>query len=116
MSGCLFCGIVAGDVPADVVFESADSVAFKDINPMAEVHVLVVPRRHIENAATVTEDDGGVLADMLTSAREVAAAAGIGVPDRGYRLVFNVGPDAQNSVPHLHLHVIGGRPLSWPPG
>ncbi len=116
MSDCLFCGIVAGDVPAEVVLETPDTVAFRDINPVAEVHVLVVPRRHIEDAGAVRAEDGDVLAALLTTAKAVADSAGIGAPDRGYRLVFNVGPEAQNSVPHLHLHVIGGRPLTWPLG
>jgi histidine triad (HIT) family protein len=116
MSDCLFCGIVAGDVPAEVVHETPDTVAFRDINPVADTHVLIVPRRHIENAATVTDADGDVLAALVTSAKAVADAAGISGADRGYRLVFNVGRDATNSVPHLHLHVIGGRPMTWPPG
>jgi histidine triad (HIT) family protein len=116
MSDCLFCGIVAGDVPAEVVHETADTVAFRDINPVADTHVLVVPRRHIENAGTITDADGDVLAALVISARAVADNAGISAADRGYRLVFNVGPDALNSVPHLHLHVIGGRPMKWPPG
>ena len=87
------------------------TVAFKDINPAAPLHVLVVPRRHIDDASTVTAEDGPVLADMLLAARAVADAAGLAVPERGYRLIFNVGPDAMNSVPHLHLHVLGGEPL-----
>lgn len=116
MSDCLFCGIVAGDVPADVVHETPTTVAFKDINPVAETHVLVVPRRHIENAGTVTDTDGDVLVALVTSAQAIADAAGLSGPDRGYRLVFNVGPEALNSVPHLHLHVIGGRKMTWPPG
>ncbi|MCL4433835.1 MAG: HIT domain-containing protein [Actinobacteria bacterium] len=88
--------------------------AFRDINPQAPVHVLIVPRDHIENAATVEPGDSRVVASMLAMARQVAIAEGI--LDSGYRLVFNVGSDAGNIVPHLHLHVIGGRPMSWPPG
>ncbi len=113
---CLFCGIVAGDVPADVVMTTDSSVAFRDVNPVAEVHVLVVPRRHIVNAAAVEAADAPDVVDLLAVARDVARAEGIGGPERGYRLVFNVGADALNSVPHLHLHVIGGRQLTWPPG
>ncbi len=113
---CLFCRIVAGTVPAEVVRQDARTVAFRDINPQAPTHVLVVPRRHIENAATVTAADAEVLAAMVEAAREVAAAEGFAGPERGYRLVFNVGPDALNSVPHLHLHVLGGRTFGWPPG
>ncbi|HEY7948320.1 MAG TPA: histidine triad nucleotide-binding protein [Acidimicrobiales bacterium] len=111
---CIFCRIVAGDIPADVVDRSVHSVAFRDLSPQAPVHVLVIPRRHIENAATVEESDAEVLADMITAAGRVARNEG--VADSGYRLVFNVGEDATNSVPHLHLHVIGGRAMTWPPG
>ena len=108
---CLFCRIVAGEVPSETVYETPTTVAFKDISPHAPLHVLVVPRRHIDNASTVTAEDGPVLADMLLTARAVADAAGLAVPERGYRLIFNVGADALNSVPHLHLHVLGGEPL-----
>lgn len=116
MTACPFCGIVAGELPADVVYRTETTVAFRDINPQAPVHVLVVPRRHIEHAAAVEPEHAAEVADLLTTARAVAEAEGIGGPDRGYRLVFNVGPDALNSVPHLHVHVIGGRLLTWPPG
>ncbi|MGD0747075.1 MAG: HIT domain-containing protein [Acidimicrobiales bacterium] len=111
MTDCLFCRIVAGDIPSETVHETETTVAFKDINPAAPLHVLVVPRRHIDDAAAVAPEDGPVLADMLVAARAVAEAAGVAGPDRGYRLIFNVGPDAMNSVPHLHLHVLGGEPL-----
>jgi histidine triad (HIT) family protein len=110
-ANCLFCKIVAGELPSETVHETPTTVAFKDISPAAPLHVLVVPRRHIEDASTVTSEDGPVLADMLLAARAVADAAGLVVPERGYRLIFNIGPDAMNSVPHLHLHVMGGEPL-----
>ena len=113
---CLFCGIVAGDVPADIVRTDERTVAFRDLNPQAPVHVLVVPRRHIVNAATLAADDGDDLAAMMMAAKAVADLEGFGGDDRGYRLVLNVGPDALNSVPHLHLHVLGGRTFNWPPG
>jgi histidine triad (HIT) family protein len=116
VSDCIFCAIVAGELPADVVHATERTVAFRDINPAAPVHVLVVPRRHIENAAAVDADDAEDLVALLTAAREVAEAEGIAGPNRGYRLVFNIGPDATNTVPHLHLHVIGGRAMTWPPG
>ncbi|MGH8996351.1 MAG: histidine triad nucleotide-binding protein [Acidimicrobiales bacterium] len=116
MDDCLFCGIVAGTVPAEIVHETERTVAFRDIAPAAPVHVLVVPRAHITDASTVGPEHAEDLAAMVTAAREVAVAEGIGAEERGYRLVFNVGPDSLNSVPHLHLHVIGGRPMSWPPG
>ena len=111
---CPFCRIVAGEVPADIVLTTDMSVAFRDINPQAPVHVLVVPRKHIVDAAALGRDDGELLADMVGAAQRVAESEG--VAERGYRLLFNVGADASNSVPHLHLHVIGGRRLSWPPG
>jgi histidine triad (HIT) family protein len=112
MTDCLFCSIVAGEVPAEIVHQTERSVAFRDIHPVAPVHVLVVPRRHIDNAATVSPEDADDVVALLTAARAVAEAEGIAVPERGYRLVFNVGPDALNSVPHLHLHVIGGRAMT----
>ena len=111
---CVFCGIVAGDVPARIVAETASTVAFDDIEPQAPVHVLVVPRTHVENAAALTLEHGDLLAELLVAAQQVAEAKG--VARSGYRLVFNVGDDALNSVPHLHLHVVGGRRLGWPPG
>ena len=111
MTGCLFCGIVAGDIPSETLHSTETTVAFKDTSPAAPLHVLVVPRRHITDASVITAEDGPVLADMLMAARAVAEAAGVAGPDRGYRLIFNIGPDAMNSVPHLHLHVLGGQPL-----
>lgn len=116
MSACLFCDIVAGKVPAEVVHSTERVVAFRDVNPTAPVHVLVVPRRHIENAAALELEDAEDVAEMFVTARAVATDEGIASSDRGYRLVMNVGSDALNSIPHLHLHVIGGRTMSWPPG
>ena len=114
MTDCIFCRIVAGEVPSDEVASTERTYAFRDINPALPVHVLVVPREHIESAATVTPEHGDVLAEMMTTAQQVARDEGLA--ERGYRLVFNVGDDAQNSVAHLHLHVVGGRPMEWPPG
>ena len=116
MADCLFCSIVAGDVPAEIVHRDERTVAFRDIAPQAPVHVLVVPTRHITNAGTVSPEDAEDVVALLVTAKAVADAEGIGGEDRGYRLTFNVGPDASNSVPHLHLHVLGGRSLDWPPG
>ncbi len=110
---CLFCRIVAGELPSEVVFESERSFAFRDLNPQAPTHVLVVPRRHIDDASAVVASDADDVADLLVVARQVAEAEGI--LDRGYRMILNVGEDAQNSVGHLHLHVIGGRPMGWRP-
>ena len=116
MDDCLFCGIVDGRVPADIVHETDRTVAFRDIAPAAPVHVLVVPRAHVENASSIGPEHAEDLAAMVVAAREIAAAEGIAGEERGYRLVFNVGRDSANSVPHLHLHVIGGRPMTGPPG
>ena len=110
----MFCKILAGEIPAIAVMETRRTFAFRDINPTAPTHVLVIPREHIENAATVESQHGDVLAEMLTTARAVAEAEGIA--ERGYRLVFNIGKESGNTVPHLHLHVIGGRIMAWPPG
>jgi histidine triad (HIT) family protein len=114
MSDCLFCKIVAGEIPSDEVAASANTYAFRDIQATAPTHVLVVPRQHIDNAGDLRPEHAEILAEMFSTAQQVAAAAG--VADTGYRLVFNVGRDANNSVPHLHLHVIGGRQMGWPPG
>jgi histidine triad (HIT) family protein len=111
---CIFCRIVAGAIPSDEVASSDASYAFRDVNPAMPTHVLVVPRRHITSADTVEAGDGDVLADMMLLAQRVARSEG--VAERGYRLVLNVGDDAQNSVGHLHLHVLGGRRMEWPPG
>ncbi len=111
---CIFCRIVAGELPSDEVASTEHTYAFRDIKPAMPVHVLVVPRRHVASADTVSADDAGVLAEMHATAQQVARTEGIA--ERGYRLVFNVGDDAQNSVAHLHLHVLGGRPMGWPPG
>jgi histidine triad (HIT) family protein len=111
---CLFCRIVAGKIPSDVVVETEQTYAFRDINPGAPVHVLVVPRRHIRDAANLRPADGELLVEMVTTAQQVAGQEGIA--ETGYRLVFNVGRDSLNEIPHLHLHVLGGRRLGWPPG
>ncbi|HLI54625.1 MAG TPA: histidine triad nucleotide-binding protein [Acidimicrobiales bacterium] len=111
---CLFCKIVAGEVPSKEVVSTGATYAFFDINPAAPVHFLVVPRRHITNAASVQRGDGDVLAEMFETAR--AGAELLGIAEGGYRLVFNVGPHALNSVPHLHMHVVGGQQMGWPPG
>jgi len=113
MTDCLFCKIVAGELPSEIMHETPTTVAFKDIHPAAPLHVLVVSRRHIEDASVVTPEEGPLLADLLMAAHAVADQAGLATPDRGYRLVFNIGPDSMNSVPHLHLHVLGGQPLQW---
>jgi histidine triad (HIT) family protein len=113
VAGCLFCRIVSGEIPATVVAETERSLAFRDLNPQAPTHVLVVPKRHLVDAGEITAADAVDVADLFVAARLVADTEGIA--ERGYRLVFNVGEDSGNSVPHLHLHVVGGRRLPWPP-
>jgi histidine triad (HIT) family protein len=111
---CIFCRIVAGELPAEVVARSPHTLAFRDLDPQAPTHVLVVPTEHVADAAALGPEHAALLAELAVTAREVAEAEG--VRDRGYRLVLNVGDDAGNTVPHLHLHVLGGRRLEWPPG
>lgn len=111
---CLFCRIVAGEVPATVVRETADTLAFRDINPQAPTHVLVVPREHYPNVGELAAADPELTAKVLTEAAAVATDDGI--DERGYRIVFNTGAGAGQSVFHTHAHVLGGRGLTWPPG
>jgi histidine triad (HIT) family protein len=111
---CLFCRIVAGEIPADRVLEDDHLVAFRDIAPRAPTHVLVVPREHIPSARELTQDDGDLLAHLFRSASGIARDEGIA--DAGYRLVVNVGQWGGQSVDHLHLHLLGGRAMTWPPG
>jgi len=110
----IFCKIVAGEVPADIVLRTDTTLAFRDLNPQAPTHVLVIPVEHVEHAGTLEPEHAELLSDVLATANAVAAQEGL--TDRGYRLVFNVGEESGNSVPHLHLHVLGGRFLGWPPG
>jgi histidine triad (HIT) family protein len=114
MAGCLFCNIVLGKTPADIVFENDHVVAFKDIRPVAPVHVLVIPKSHIPGIHDVTAQQAGALGEVLLAARNVAEK--LGLASGGYRLVLNQGADAGQSVFHLHCHVIGGRSMAWPPG
>ncbi len=113
MSECLFCRIVAKDIPADVVLDRADVVAFRDINPQAPTHVLVVPKQHIPSLDAVTAEHADLLAGLVAAVADVARGAGL---TGGFRVVANTGPDAGQAVEHLHLHVLGGRRLGWPPG
>jgi histidine triad (HIT) family protein len=111
---CLFCRIVAGEIPSDRILEEETLVAFRDIAPRAPTHVLVVPHEHIPSANDLTEDDDALLGDLFAAARRIAS--GEGIADAGYRLVVNVGQWGGQSVDHLHLHVLGGRAMTWPPG
>ena len=110
---CLFCKIVAGEIPSDRVHEDDEVIAFRDINPRAPTHVLVIPRRHIPDVDALTAEDGPLLARLFAVVRSVAEDAGLG---RGYRVVTNVGPESGQTVFHLHFHLLGGRPMAWPPG
>jgi len=110
---CLFCSIAAGTVPADVVREGSRTVVFRDISPQAPVHLLVIPRDHHVTVGALAAADPPLLAELVNQADAAARAEGIG---EGYRLVFNSGQTAGQSVFHVHGHVLGGRPLSWPPG
>ena len=112
-SDCLFCRVVAGDVPADVVHETERTLAFRDIGPQAPVHVLVVPKEHHADVAAVVDTDRDLAAEVLATAVAVARQEGL---DGGYRLVANTGDDGGQTVHHLHVHVLGGRGLGWPPG
>ena len=113
-SDCLFCKILAGEIPADLVYESETAVAFRDINPQAPTHVLVIPRKHISTINDIEQDDQAIVGSLYTAAREIAADAGIA--DEGYRAVMNCNEGAGQSVFHIHLHVLGGRAFGWPPG
>lgn len=110
---CLFCKIVAGEIPGDIVHETETTVAFRDIQPQAPTHVLVVSRNHHENAVSLASAEPETAVDLLRAMGAVAEQEGL---VGGYRLVFNTGPDASQSVPHVHGHVLGGRSMGWPPG
>jgi histidine triad (HIT) family protein len=110
---CIFCKIVAKQIPANVVFQDEDVTAFRDINPQMPVHVLVVPNQHIANTEALEPEHDALIGALVRAARAVAHQEGA---TGGYRLVINTGPDAQNTVAHLHLHVLAGRAMSWPPG
>src|SRR5947209_6839170 len=114
MENCLFCKIAEGTIPGKIVYQDEDVVAFEDINPQAPHHILLIPRRHIASMADVTEEDGPMLAALFAVAAKLAHKMDLG--ESGYRFVTNVGPDAGQSVFHLHFHLLGGRKFRWPPG
>jgi histidine triad (HIT) family protein len=114
MSGpCVFCRIVAKGIPSSIVYEDGDVLAFRDLHPQAPTHLLVVPKRHVASLDEVGAGDASMLVTLLLAAKRVASEAGL---DGGYRVVTNVGADGGQTVAHLHLHVLGGRPMGWPPG
>ncbi len=114
MSDCLFCRMVAGDIKPDIVFEDDAVLAFRDVNPQAPTHVLVIPKQHIATTNDLDEASAGVIGKLYLVAKQIAAEEGIAGP--GYRMVMNCNPGAGQSVYHLHLHLLGGRPMHWPPG
>ena len=112
---CIFCRIAAGEILADVVARTGTALAFRDVNPQAPTHILVIPLRHVASAAQLTDGDrASVLGDLVSLA--VAVASQVGLATNGYRLVVNTGADGGQSVDHLHVHLLGGRPMRWPPG
>jgi len=113
MSDCLFCKIVAGEIPSDTLYEDDDLMAFWDISPNAPKHFLVIPKKHIVDASDIKEEDEKVMGKMMRIAAQVSAENGI---SNGFRVVSNNGADAGQLVFHIHMHVLGGRPMTWPPG
>lgn len=113
MNDCLFCKIAAGEIDSKIVQETENVLAFRDINPGAPTHVLVIPKQHIESASDVSRAQDDLLGELFEVMAQVARAENL---DGGHRIVTNIGPDAGQSVPHIHFHVLGGRALSWPPG
>jgi len=114
MNDCLFCKIIAGEIPCTEVFVDDDFQAFRDIDPKAPTHILIIPRRHISGLSALTAEDSDLVGKLLTTAAAIAANEGLA--ENGYRFVINEGADGGQTVDHLHLHILGGRPLSWPPG
>ena len=111
---CLFCKILAGDIPAEIVYESDTAVAFRDINPQAPTHVLIIPRKHIATINDLEDSDQAIVGSLYSAAKEVALEEGFS--DIGYRAVMNCNEAAGQTVFHIHLHLLGGRAFSWPPG
>lgn len=109
---CIFCKIIEGEIPADIVLRNENVIAFNDLNPQAPTHVLLVPTLHTENAAGVARNSATITAALFVAADEIAKERGL----NGYRTVFNTGAEAGQSVFHAHLHLLGGRPMAWPPG
>ena len=110
---CIFCKIVRGDIPAQRIYEDESSIAFADINPQAPVHLLLIPRRHIDSLAHAAAEDREMLGHLLASAAKIAAQQNL---TKGYRVVMNTGAEGGQTVGHLHLHILGGRAMKWPPG
>ena len=114
MSDCLFCKILDGDIPCDRVYENDQVIAFRDVNPQAPTHILVIPREHISTVNDLTAEDKSIVAEMMLAAQAIAKQEGI--EESGYRLVMNCNEGAGQMVFHIHLHILGGRRMNWPPG
>ena len=112
-ASCIFCRIAAKDIPANIVYDDGEIVAFRDLSPQAPTHVLVIPKRHVASLAEAADGDAALLGALMHAAKTIAKSLGLA---GGYRVVTNSGPDGGQSVAHLHLHVLGGRPMAWPPG
>ena len=113
-SDCLFCKILGGDIPADIIFESNDVIAFRDLNPQAPTHALIIPRKHVATINDLEEGDEALVGNLFLAAKKIATDEGIA--DAGYRVAMNCNEAAGQTVFHLHLHLLGGRQIGWPPG
>jgi len=114
MTDCLFCRIIKKEIPSSIVFENDKVFAFKDINPVAPIHILIIPKEHIESALQIDQSNSDIIANIFEVAAIIAKEQKIA--DNGYRIVTNIGKDGGQAVPHLHYHLLGGRSLQWPPG
>ncbi len=114
MEDCIFCKLANREIPTEFLFESKSVVAFNDVNPVAPVHVLIIPKKHLGSVNDLTELDAGLIQEMTIVAKNIAES--LGIKEKGYRLVINTGLDGGQEVGHLHMHLIGGRPMNWPPG
>lgn len=114
MEDCIFCKIIKGEIPSDKVYEDDMVISFKDISPCAPAHVLIVPKKHINNLNEITEEDSNIVAHIYIVAKEIAKK--LGIDKTGYRVVTNCGEDGGQTVQHIHFHLLGGRSLQWPPG
>jgi len=114
LADCIFCKIIKGEIPSEKVYENENVIAFKDINPAAPVHILIIPRKHISSINDIEEMDSNIIGEIFLAAKEIARQ--LGIAEDGYRVVSNCGEKAGQTVMHLHYHLIGGRSLTWPPG
>ncbi len=114
MDNCIFCNIIQGKIPSQKVYEDDQDFAFKDINPEAPAHVLIIPKKHIESINELDEDNAQVIGHIYVAAKKIAKE--LGIAESGYRVVANCGRDAGQTVFHIHFHLLGGRNLNWPPG